>query len=81
MNLKEAEFQLASRRLLEVGRVAQDTFADSSVRLVVDDTNDFRVTLLLDGRPLAAVQGDNPMEVSDALAGFLIHLITRPISV
>ena len=81
MNLKEAEFQLASRRLLEVGRVAQETFSDASVRLVVDDTNEFRVTLMLDGGPLVTVQGDNPMEVSDALASFLIHLITRPIKV
>ena len=79
MNLKEAEYQLASMRLIEVGRVAQETFTDHHVRLHVDDANDFQVRVILDGRVLVSMAGDNPMEVSDGLASFIIHLTTRPI--
>lgn len=79
MNTDEIELQIASRRLLEAGRSAQDLFNEHKVRLFIVDDRGFEVRLLLDGKPLASFLGDNPMEVSDAVASFVIHLATRPI--
>ena len=79
MNIDEAELQIASRRLLEAGRSAQDLFDEHKVRLLVADDRGFEVKLLLNGKPLASFLGDSPMEVSDAVASFVIHLATRPL--
>jgi len=79
MNLKEAEIALAERRLLDAGRMAQGIFDEYAVRLMVDTDRIFRVTLLLDARPLASVAGDDAVDVADAMASFVIHLTTRAI--
>jgi hypothetical protein len=79
MNLKEAELALAERRLLDAGRMAQTIFEEHAVRLMVDTDRSFRVTLLLDARPLASVAGDDAVDVADAMASFVIHLSTRAI--
>ena len=80
MNLKEAEIALAERRLLDAGRMAQGIFDEYAVRLMVDTDRIFRVTLLLDARPLASVAGDDAVDVADAMASFVIHLTTRSIN-
>lgn len=80
MDIKEAEIAIASHRLLEAGRMAQELFDPLRVRLRAEDTPEFRVTIMLDGRPLAALSGEHVVEVADAVASFLIHLTTRSIT-
>ena len=79
MDIKEAEIALASHRLIEAGRMAQELFEPLSVRFRAEDTPQFRVTILLDGKPLAALAGEHVVEVADAVAAFVIHLSTRAI--
>lgn len=79
MDIKEAEIAIASHRLLEAGRMAQELFDPLVVRMRAEDTPLFRVTILLDGRPLAALAGDEVVDVADAVASFIIHLTTRVI--
>jgi len=80
VNINDAELQIASRRLVEAGRSAQDLFDEHKVRLYVRDDRGFEVELRLNDRMLASFLGGGPMEVSDAVALFVIHLVTRSIS-
>jgi hypothetical protein len=79
MNLKEAELALATHRLLDAGRMAQELFQPLPVRLHADDETQFRVTITVDGCFLAAMAGEHVVEVADGVAAFIIHLTTRSI--
>lgn len=79
MNLKEAELALATHRLLDAGRMAQELFKPLPVRLRADDENQFRVTIVVDEHHLASLQGEDVVDVADAVASFVIHLTTRAI--
>ena len=79
MDLKEAEIAMASHRLLEAGRHAQQVFDPLKVRFYLTVEDGFAVSILLDNVLLAGFKGDQAMEVSDAVASFVIHLVTRVI--
>ena len=79
MDLKEAEIAMASHRLLEAGRHAQQVFDPLKVRFYLTVDDGFAVSILLDNVLLAGFKGDQAMEVSDAVASFVIHLVTRVI--
>ena len=77
MDLKEAEIAMASHRLMEAGRHAQQLFDPVKVRFYVTDDDGFEVSILLNNVLLAGFKGEQAMEVSDAVASFVIHLVTR----
>jgi hypothetical protein len=79
VDLKEAEIAMASHRLLEAGRHAQQVFDPLKVRFYLTVEDGFAVSILLDNVLLAGFKGDQAMEVSDAVASFVIHLVTRVI--
>ena len=79
MDLKEAEIAMASHRLMEAGKQAQQLFDPLKVRFYVTDDDGFEVSILLDNTMLAGFKGEQAMEVSDAVASFVIHLVTRVI--
>ena len=70
---------MASHRLLEAGRHAQQVFDPLKVRFYLTVEDGFAVSILLDNVLLAGFKGDQAMEVSDAVASFVIHLVTRVI--